>query len=366
MKKLFKSVRFWLIVILPLTFLLKYLFANCTEAANFYCDYIYRYISVLFNRIAGIFPFSLAEYLIVTAVIFGTFYVFFIIVSSLMSSGKRARTFLIGISNLLCIVSAGFFIFNTNCGFNYYRSDFEELSGMKTSPTNVHQLYDTCVYLAENAAESGKKVQRDQNGTAVLTGNTYQIAAQAVNDLHQKYDFIYDGYAAPKGVVFSRAMSYMNITGVYFPLTFEANVNVDVPKYTIPSTMCHELAHVRGFMREEDANFVSFLACTMADNDDLNYSGYMMALSYSANALYAADKELYAELVRQYYTKEMITDMQSSSEYWQQFETPVAETASQINDSYLKANDQDDGVKSYGKMTDLVIAYYIDLSKNAS
>ena len=141
MKKLFKSVRFWLIVILPLTFLLKYLFANCTEAANFYCDYIYRYISVLFNRIAGIFPFSLAEYLIVTAVIFGTFYVFFIIVSSLMSSGKRARTFLIGISNLLCIVSAGFFIFNTNCGFNYYRSDFEELSGMKTSPPAFSQRY---------------------------------------------------------------------------------------------------------------------------------------------------------------------------------------------------------------------------------
>ena len=102
---------------------------------------------------------------------------------------------------------------------------------------------------------------------------------------------------------------------------------------------------------------MSFLACIMSENDDFKYSGYMMALTYAGNALYSADKEKYSELVRNFYTEEMNADIRASAEYWEHFETPAAEAATKINDGYLKSNSQNDGVKSYGKMTDLVIAY---------
>ena len=36
----------------------------------------------------------------------------------------------------------------------------------------------------------------------------------------------------------------------------------------------------------------------------------------------------------------------------------MAEAANQINDVYLKVNDQKDGVKSYGRMVDLMLEYY--------
>lgn len=61
------------------------------------------------------------------------------------------------------------------------------------------------------------------------------------------------GYGQPKPVMASRLMSYGNITGIYIPFTCEANVNIDVPDYSIPATMCHELTHLRGYMREEEA-----------------------------------------------------------------------------------------------------------------
>jgi hypothetical protein len=51
-------------------------------------------------------------------------------------------------------------------------------------------------------------------------------------------------------------------------------------------------------------------------------------------------------------------DLMYSSNYWKQFETKVAEISNKVNDSYLKANNQDDGVKSYGRMVDLLLAYY--------
>ena len=56
----------------------------------------------------------------------------------------------------------------------------------------------------------------------------------------------------------------------------------------------------------------------------------------------------------------MLTDLQAQSEYWKQFETPVAAAASSINDSYLKINRQQEGVRSYGRVADLIIAYYFD------
>ncbi|WP_276929276.1 DUF3810 family protein, partial [Herbinix luporum] len=47
------------------------------------------------------------------------------------------------------------------------------------------------------------------------------------------------------------------------------------------------------------------------------------------------------------------------NEYWAKYEDTVVSTVSnKINDTYLKANAQSDGVKSYGRMVDLLLAKY--------
>ena len=43
--------------------------------------------------------------------------------------------------------------------------------------------------------------------------------------------------------------------------------------------------------------------------------------------------------------------------FWSEYDGSVAEVANMVNDMYLKANGQKQGVKSYGKMTDLLVAY---------
>jgi hypothetical protein len=121
--------------------------------------------------------------------------------------------------------------------------------------------------------------------------------------------------------------------------------------------MLHELVHLRGFMREDEANFIAYLASIKSGYDDFCYSGTMTALTYSMNALYSAD---YDEFVRLYnlYSEDVIKDMEFSRNYWKQFDTKVSEVADKINDTYLKANNQQDGVRSYGRMVDLLLAYY--------
>ena len=83
----------------------------------------------------------------------------------------------------------------------------------------------------------------------------------------------------------------------------------------------------------------------------------MLALLHSMNSLYAEDYEAFLTLYQQY-DAGVRRDFDYNNWYWQQFEGPVAEVSDAINDTYLKINHQSDGVKSYGRMVDLLLADY--------
>lgn len=54
----------------------------------------------------------------------------------------------------------------------------------------------------------------------------------------------------------------------------------------------------------------------------------------------------------------MQADLAANSRFWEKYDSPVAEVSDQINDSYLKANGQEDGVASYDRMVELILTYY--------
>ena len=87
-----------------------------------------------------------------------------------------------------------------------------------------------------------------------------------------------------------------------------------------------------------------------------DYSGTSLALIYSMNALYSVDPEGWYEL-RIKYPAYLDADMRAQNEYVDSHDTKVAEVSDKVNDTYLKFNDQQDGVRSYGKMVDLLLAY---------
>ena len=187
--------------------------------------------------------------------------------------------------------------------------------------------------------------------------DTAECAKISFDRLEPTYPTLKSGYGIPKPVLASRLMSWFDITGIFFPFTFEANVNVDVPDYSIPSTMCHELSHLRGYMREDEANFIAFLACRESDSPDFYYSGVMLAFIHTNNALYSIDPEaqgaIYSTL-----SDGVRRDLSFNSAYWKQFEGLAAEISNNVNDAYLKSHQQEDGVKSYGRMVDLLLADY--------
>jgi hypothetical protein len=95
-----------------------------------------------------------------------------------------------------------------------------------------------------------------------------------------------------------------------------------------------------------------------SDNVELQYSSTMLALITAGNALYDQSPDLYSK-IRDMYSEGVLKDLRANSSYWVKYEDTVVSTFSnQINDTYLKANAQTDGVKSYGRMLDLLLAKY--------
>ena len=116
-------------------------------------------------------------------------------------------------------------------------------------------------------------------------------------------------------------------------------------------------------MRENEANFISYLVCTNSDEAYFRYSGYMLGYIYATNALYDEDVKKYMQIASML-SNEVRADLDFEHEYWKQLESTeayqtVEAVSDKVNDTYLKVNGQTDGVKSYGKMVDLLIAQYL-------
>lgn len=362
-KSIFGYKRLFILLLIPTAFALVIIAYNSTAFAEWYSKNIYKYISLFWNFISSLVPVSIAEIIVILLIPAVIFYIFFTVIRAVRKKGSKVKIMYKAFLNVLCAVSIVFFLFITNFGICYYRCTFAEVSGIDVRNSTVDELYDLCVSLAQRASHTRDGLS-ERNGVMTLSegiDDAEEKAQEAMNNLSEEYPTVTGGYSKPKSVMLSRLMSNATITGVFFPFTFEANVNVDVPDFSIPSTMCHELAHLRGYAREDEANFISYLACINSDSDELRYSGYMLAFIYTGNKLYSEDSEKYAEVCGCLSDK-VIADLNNNNAYWAQFETPVAEAASTINDAYLKANSQDDGAKSYGRMVDLILAYERDRS----
>lgn len=363
MKEMLKLRRIYLLLLLPLSFLLIYIAKqNSNFAEQFFALRIYKWLSQIISMSTSIFPFSLAEILVLLLPIIFLF-LFTRFVIKLIKNKENRVTFLWkGILNTLCLLSVSLFLFIILAGINYYRYPFRYYSNLKVRNSSVQELYELTKSLAMDANQLRNATSKeDENGVFQLSMNMYDVsnkASEAMTALSKEYPVLAGSYGTPKPVLLSPLMSYTEITGIFMPFTMEANVNIDIPHYSIPSTMLHELAHLRGFMREDEANFIAYLAGMESDHPDIQYSSTMLALIISGNALYKEDTDLYFE-IRDLYSEKVLKDIRANSRYWQQYEDTVISTVSnKINDTYLKANDQSDGVKSYGRMVDLLLAKY--------
>ena len=326
------------------------------SAAELYSQYIYKGITETIGRISGLFPFSAA--VLCLYILTAAFLITLIKEAVKGIRNKRVKEEGIGWLSLWFFAGALlFFLYVINCGINYCRVSFSEKEGFLVEGYSDEELADVCLWLTDEINERSALVLRDEEGQMKTKGNVGEEAVKAMNRLGEIYPSLKGYYPRPKELVFSQFLSWQNLTGIYSPFTIEANYNGDMTDYNIPFTICHELSHLRGFMQEEEANFIAFLGCTCSGQTQFQYSGYLSAWIYAMNELNDRDVEQWSK-IRPLLSEEADRDVKPNSAFWQQYEGQAAKWSGKINDAYLKANGQTDGVESYNRMVELVVSCY--------
>lgn len=363
-KKIIKKLKISLLI--PLGIILVH-FSSKRPALveRLYSEGIYQPIGIMLSKATGILPFSVAELIIIFLPAAFIIYTVRILIKTISHRSVNFMPLLEYITNILMIISITFFVFLSIWGLNYYRMSFADIAGLKVQPASASELESLCESLIEKANMLRSSINTDEDGNMNIPGNSSDILKSCYKGyevIANRYPELAGSYGDPKPVMLSRLMNYTGICGIYFPFTGEANVNVSVPDSILPSTASHEMAHQRGFSREDEANYISYLACTAHPDVNFKYSGILLALTNSMNALYKSDQSSFIKLSESY-SEGIRHDLTELNEFWEQYEGPVERTSDRINDTYLKANKQKDGVKSYGRMVDLLIAEHRQAEK---
>ena len=359
-KNFFLKVPKWLYYVIPafiLALVLSLAASNANGFAEWYSCNIYPVFVNTVGRLSSVVPFSVCEILLYLVIIAAAVGAVLSVIFLIRGKGRRKKLLMRILSVILCFAVSVYLAFTLLCGINYYRTPFSVVSGLDADTYTVQELADLCGYLMANTNEAAKNIETDETLTVRLGGklDLQSECIKAMEKLGEEYNSLSGFYPNAKPVLASEGMSCIRILGMYAPFTVEANYNVNAPDFAKPFTVCHELSHLKGFMREDEANYIAFLACIGSDNEYLNYAGWIYALLYAANAFYsAAGEEAYLQLMS-YADEKVIAELNANSVYWKKYETPVAEVAAAVNDTYLKTQGQTDGRRSYGRFVDLMI-----------
>ncbi len=320
---------------------------------------IFRVIAFPLQWIMSFLPFSLTELAVVLALpVLITLLAIFIIRT--VKKQDKARVIERGVRLVAWCVSISALVYMINHGANYYRLPLDQMLALPDREYTAKDLYTVTCDLADKASSFREALPEDSNGCAELTvtkGELLKLVDNCYDNLREDIPFLKTGVWRVKSVALSHLWSYTAVTGVYCPWTSEANVNTDVPVYSIPHTAAHEIAHTMGVAKENECNFIAWLACSKSGLPDFEYSGYLEAYKHCANALYSADRELWKDATSRL-SEKVKRDLLNENEYWDKFEGEVMESSQSFNDSFIKANRVESGILSYNLMVELMLRYY--------
>ena len=350
---------------------------------------IFQVTQYIQGHISSLLPFSAGEFLLLLAVVVlaGAFVLSVIILSERAAgvfekylkkgcgekkeNRKRSKLELFSgryFYMLLWIVGVESVIMSINCFALYHCSSFGQNYMQKAGRDyEVGELAIVRDYVVSQCNELAEAMERDENGYIIYEEDVGQRGIREMQRLGESCPLLSGYYPTPKKFTFSGFFSQQYMMGYYFPFSMEANYNDRMYIANVPVTICHELSHVKGFIFEDDANFIGYLACISSDDAFFRYSGYLSVLNYLNRDLFESlggSQEAYqsyekcSDLVERdnvFLTEEAWAEVEERSV----FDT---ETVRQASHSFLETNLQmngiEEGTASYGDVVEQLLIYY--------
>lgn len=360
----------WLLLIVLGLCIPKLFSGHSHSIETVYSRTIYPVISSILASLTSLVPLSVAEVLIVVLPVL--FLLILVIRLIRVAMADLALKHYYRLRFYSFIISLGIFTgimlnaFYCVWGLNYLREPLAYTLNLNVRERPVDELASVYTQLAQEAVELRSYVDEDYNGIYTVSNlnDGYKSVVLAYRKLGESNSVFDKAVYKAKSVALSEIMSKLGIAGIYIPFTGEMNLNVNQPDLYILADAAHETAHYMGFAREDEANFLAFYVSQFSDDASLRYSATMLALVNCGNKLVEKDPELYYSIRGAIFTEGMERDLEEYRNYYNTYDKTVTKSVSNnMNDAYLKHNGLDDGINSYGRMVDLILAYYESIGK---
>ena len=333
--------------------------------ADFYADNIFRYISTPYAFLSGLLPVSLGELMVIAVLVLFGVGIPVMLIMFIFSKKYRMKTARIALTTSLWILAFVCMVQSLNCFALYGCTRFSERFFTPSQHDN-EQLKELYTILINECNSLAVQVPRDEDDRFILTIDPVEECRESMKKASEQYPQLKGYYPKPKAIMFSYFMSQTGTAGMYFPFSMESTYNGDMVREVLPEVICHEYAHLKGFMQEDEANFISFIATCGSESPEVRYSGYLNALEYVHNQIYRN------EIRSAYELTDTISDQVRNDwfrflpdNYWEdnkQKEIIPTETVSTVSDTAsdtsMKLNGVEDGIASYSRMVNLLLDYY--------
>ncbi len=293
---------------------------------SLYARRVYPLVSSLMGTFASAVGFSWLD-LLVPLAIFGIPYLVY------------RRKFL----HLLSLISAGYLFFFWTWGLNYHRPplvtklDFNaERIGAESvarlteeAATALNDLYaQRSIADFDNVRLGAEAERRVAAVVAELDGTSWPVGSGV------KSSWVLDPFFRAAGV-----------EGMFNPFGHEAIVTGRLLPFEMPMVVLHELAHVRGYPHEGDANFVALMAALGSSDPGFRYSGWLTLWFY----LRSSESDPLLDPGPRSDVEAVYARIAGQRIEW------VSRTQTRSLDLFLRANQVEGGIRSYAEIVNLAV-----------
>lgn len=372
--KLRRLSGYWRFVIISGA-LIIFLNIVCTieAVADFYRSHIFRLWPATYGRVVGWVPFSVSWVMMGLAAVFLAVFVIALVLLVFFFKRDAYRAFVRRYAKcLLAVTLCMLMLYTLNCTALYHCSTMAK--NEKTYTFEELELLRN--YLVAQAKACGS-FEKDAAGISAYPGKDMLTEVKrAMQRLSDTVPELSGYYPDVKYFLSSDVMYYTNYIGIFYPYAMEVNISKYLNDVWYPSTVSHELAHLKGFIYEDEAEFIAYLACTGSEDAFLRYSGYILALSYVedayVNALfdtygtdqgidyyYRSDVDIEALLDNYFVDRYCYNDTEEFAALTEQEESPVIQSFHETEDALMESVHELVGYEpNYDEVTELLLEYY--------
>ncbi len=315
-----------------------------------FCLGIFRFVGSIVFPLADAVPFSLG--LVVVLLLLAGFPLLWIvrwIYIRRIGSGSHWQGLLCGPVWLLCLVPVVLTWFLLFWGAGYQRPPLDQRLGLETSPVTAAEdarLQDLLLEtIRRDLSLSGKPGQRDRECALAAISRSM---ASMVEEWDGKPLSMPKGVkASPRGLLLA-----FGTTGICSPLTLEAHVDGGLPETAFVQWGSHELAHIAGICSEPEATLTGYLAGLRSSDP---FARYAVALDIYCSLVQGLPDEERRKAMTAL-PEEALRDLQAEYDAYRDYSIEFLERLTHgAYDSYLKAQGEEEGIKSYARGTALFI-----------